>query len=186
MPICSALVKADVPQHIPVIGSGVSVKQIAKEVEKEGAAVDAGVLYRYMRYLSSVGVFEERQYKRFVHNTVSTSLLQGNNTFFFLRLHGSAEGGTLPVAEYFSQLRAFSIHSHTRTSEQPHYGIGFFEHLAKSPSLETLYAQYMTLLSEMVMPDLLANIELPDECLVADVGGKRGHDVLAFFDKSHS
>ena len=38
--------------------------------------------------------------------------------------------------------------------------------------------------SEKVMPDLLTNIELPDEGLVADVGRRRGHDLLASLKKA--
>ena len=92
MPVCAALIEADVPHHVPVNGSGVSVEQIAKELEKEGAAVDAEVLYMYMRYVSSLGVFKERHDKHFAHNDVSTSLMPGQRTFYFLRLLGAADG----------------------------------------------------------------------------------------------
>ena len=92
--------------------------------------------------------------------------MPGQRTFYFLRLLGAADGGTLPVAEYIAQLREPSRSRHA--FERPDGGIGFFEHLAKSPDLEAVYAHYMTFFSEKVMPDIFPNIELPDEGLVAD------------------
>ena len=54
IPVVSAIMEAGVPQLIPVDDSGVDIVQLSQR-----AKVDTDLLYRYMRFCSSLGVFKE-------------------------------------------------------------------------------------------------------------------------------
>ena len=102
VPIASALVEVGVPKLIPVDGSAVGVVQLSQE-----AKVDADLLYRYMRFLSALGIFVELPDKfSFAHNESSKLLLPKSITFCHLFFFGSAKGGMLAAsAEYATHLR---------------------------------------------------------------------------------
>ena len=170
VPIASALIDVGVPQFIPVDGSGVDVVQISRQ-----AQVDTELLYRYMRFVSSLGIFKELPQRHFAHNESSKMLLPGHPTFYYLLVHGSAKGGMMTAAEFVTQLKDPSKPAFEHALKIP-----FWQHIAETPKLEKHFADFMTLLSNQLMPDILKNIKLPDTGIVADVGGGQGHDLLEF------
>ena len=174
VPICSALIELDIPKLIPADGSCFDIKQLA-----QAAAVDAGMLYRFMRFVSSLGIFEERENRQFTNNDEFKTLLPDSQsfTFYYLRLHCSSREGVLPAAHYVEQLREPPWPAFERA-----LNCSFFEYLDKSPVLEKLYADFLTVNSEQVRPDIFQAIKLPDKGIVVDVGGGQGHDLLAFLE----
>ena len=171
VPIASALMEVGVPQLITKDdGSGVDVVQIGRQ-----AKVDTELLYRYMRFLSTLGIFKELPQRHFAHNESSKMLLPGHPTFYYLLIHGSAKGGMMTAAEFVTQLKDPS-----KSAFEHALKITFWEHIAQTPELEEHFADFMTLLSNQMMPDILKNIKLPDTGIVADVGGGKGHDLLEF------
>ena len=133
-----------------------------------------------MRFVSSLGIFEERDGRKFAHNNESKSLLPDSKSFTFYKCILVLPAHTLlfsrkhaACSQYIAQLREPSKPAFERA-----LGCSFFEDLAKSPEhlLEKLYADFLTVNSEKVRPDILEAIKLPDEGIVADVGAGHGHD----------
>ena len=100
VPISTALVEVGVPQIIPADGSGLDVIQIAQK-----ANVDEDLLFRYLHFVSSLGVFKELPNRHFAHNESSKLLLPDNFTFYLLLFYGSNKGGMLIASEFATQLR---------------------------------------------------------------------------------
>ena len=167
-PIASALVQVGVPQLIPVDGSSVHVAQLAQQ-----AKVDADLLYKYMRYMSAVGLFKELPNKHFVHNESSKHLLPGHMTFYHLLIYGST---MLKASTAFvTQLRDPSKPAFEHALQMP-----IWQHFAQNPELEKHFADFMAILSNDSMPGILQNIKLPETGIVADVGGGYGQVLLEF------
>ena len=169
LPVSAALVEVGVPQIIPADGSGLDVAQIAQK-----ANVDERLLFRYLHFVSSLGVFTELPNRHFVHNESSKLLLPGNSTFYLL-LFWSNKGGMMTAAEYSTQLRDPSKIAFEHAFKMP-----YWEYIGQTRGLEKLFADFMQVQSNEVMPDLLRTIELPDTGIVADVGGGYGHVLLEF------
>ena len=170
IPVASALLEAGVPQLVPVDGSGVDIVQLSQQAE-----VDTDLLYRYMRFASSLGVFKELPNRHFAHNEQSKLLLPGNITFYDMHLFGSAKYGFLPAAEYFTQLKDPSVAAMQHALKMP-----CWQSFAKNPQIEKLFAEYMTIVSNKAMPGIVQNIKLPETGIIADVGGGYGHALLEF------
>ena len=169
VPIASALVEVGVPQLIPLDGSSVDVAQLAQQ-----AKVDADLLYRYMRYVSSLGIFKEQSNRHFAHNDSSKQLFPGHLTFYYLLVYGSTKSGLLNASTaYVTQLRDPS-----KAAIDHALKISVWEHM--TPETEKHFADYMNLISCEVMPGILEHIILPEIGIVADVGCGYGHVLLEF------
>ena len=172
VPISSALIEVGVPQLIPADGSGVDVVQIAQQ-----ANVDADLLYKYMRFVSTLGIFKEMPNRHFAHNESSKMLLPGQLTFYRLLFFGSTRGGMLTAAEYVTQLKDPSKSAFEHAFKMP-----FWQHIAQTPELEKHFSDFMTIACNQVMLDILKNtlVELPDTGIVVYVGGGQGNVLFEF------
>ena len=168
IPIVSALNEVGVTKLIPEDGSGVDVVQLAQQ-----SKVDSDLLYRYLRFVSALGVFKELPSRHFAHNESSKMLLPGHYVFYMLLFHGSAKTGLMSAAEYATQLREPSKSAVEHALQMP-----MWQYLAQTPELEKHFADFMHIRSNLVIPRILQNIELPETGIVADVGGGFGHVLL--------
>lgn len=170
IPVTSALIEVGIPNLIPLDGSGVDVLQLAQKTH-----VDAELLYKYMRYVSSLGVFRELPDRHFAHTESSKELFPGHLTFYTLLFFGSARGGMLPAAEFGTQLRDPS-----KPALEHAHKMSMWQMFAQSPQLEKHFADYMNVFANLMLPGILQTIRLPETGTVADIGGGNGHVLLEF------
>lgn len=171
VPIATALMEIGVPKLVPADGSGVDVATLAQQ-----SKVDTDLLYRYMRFVSSLGIFQELPDRHFAHNESSKLLLPGTVTYNQLLFGGSAQCGNLAAtAEYVTQLRDPS-----KSALEHALNKSFWEQIAQTPELEKQFANFMAVVSNRLIPVILQNIQLPEVGIVADVGGGYGHVLLEF------
>lgn len=175
--IASALVELKVPKLIPVDGSGVHVAKLAKQ-----AKVDTDLLYRYMRFLSALGVFKELPDKQFAHTESSKLLLPGNLTFYMLLFFESARSGKLVAAAEF----ATRLEDPSNSAVEHVLNLPFWQRIAKFPELEKHFADYMTFVSNRTMPELLQNIKLPKPGLLQTSAVHRVMSCSNFFRRTPS
>ena len=157
IPISTALIEVGVPQIIPADGSGLDVVEIAQK-----ANVNADLLFRYLHFMSSLGVFKEMPNRYFAHNESSKILLPGNPTFYHM-LFWSNKNGIKTAAEFATHLR-----NPSKSAFEHALNISFYQYMDQTPELEKHFGDYMAIISNQVMPDILKNIELPDTGIVAD------------------
>lgn len=171
IPIASALMEVGVPELIPIDGSDVDVAKLAQQ-----AKVDADLLYRYMRFVSALGIFKELPNRHFAHTESSKLLLRGTRIYYQLLFWGSARSGSLAAtAEYATQLRDPS-----KSALEHALKMSFWQRIAQTPELEKEFAESMIYGSNLVMQGILQNIKLPESGIVADIGGGHGHALLEF------
>lgn len=144
-----------------------------KNVNELGKATGAHpqALYRLLRALASIGVFEENDDGDFELTPLATTL-QSNSPNSVL------EAALLAHASFHWNSWSHLCHSVlTGESAFEHvHGTGLFEYLRKDPAAAVIYEGWMTRLSDTQVPALLNSYDYAQYRTIVDVGG--GHGAL--------
>lgn len=141
-------------------------KPIADIARATGANADA--LYRVLRTLASVGVFEETEPRRFAL-TPAAEMLRSNAP----GLHDIALWITSPF-----HFRVYSHALHSVTTGEPAaekaIGMPVFEYFGRDAELSAIFNNAMTSFSAMVIPAALEAYDFSDIGVLVDVAGGHG------------
>jgi hypothetical protein len=157
-----------------LIGDGLTpVQALARETR---ANEDA--LYRVMRLLASVGVFEERAPREFA-NTTASSMLRSD-------VPGSMHPMALWMADP-THLRVYADAIHSVMTGQPAvektFGVPVFEYFPRNPEVSEIFNDAMTAFSAMVIPAVLETYEFSGIGTLVDVAGGHGAVLTAILQK---
>jgi hypothetical protein len=140
---------------------------------------NADVLYRILRTLSSVGIFEERPNGQFAHNAASDTMRSG--------VQGSVHDMMIWLPDPF-HFRAYAEMMHSVMTGQPAAekatGMPVFEYLGKDRDLSETFNNAMTMFSAYVIPAALDVYDFSGINIIVDVAGGHGH-VLTSILKRH-
>jgi len=167
VPVAWSVIMNHVPQLVPSSGQPISIQDLAKQ-----AKVNEDILYRFMRVLSSVGVFKEDQHRSFSHTEMSKRLLPDGDLAAQMPIFGSKH--FLEGASKFDELLrqptkpAFELFSH----------MPVFQLMEKDHDFHQVYVKYTTSMGRLVVPGLLLAGGLPDSGTVASVGSGGYHNIL--------
>src|SRR5436190_4145085 len=147
-----------------------SAEDLARET---GANPDA--LYRLMRALAGVGVFEEQSDRRFALTPVGAALTDGPVRWMALWIAG----------EFNFHVYANAIHSlMTGESSVPKTtGHEVFEHFAKTPDLSKVFNDAMTGFSNVVIPAIVESYDFSGIGTLVDIAGGHGAILTAILQK---
>jgi hypothetical protein len=147
------------------------LKDGPKTVEEIGESTQAhpGSLYRLLRALASIGIFNEQDDGRFALTPLATTLQSdGPNSVRPLVLLGGEE----------FHWGAWSNLLHSVTTGQCAFehvhGMRFFEYLTKHPQAGVTFDTWMTRASQMQIPAIVSSYDFSDCRTVVDVGGGHG------------
>lgn len=157
------VVKLGIPDLLA--GGAKTAGALAREVQ-----VDEDALYRVLRALSSVGIFEEDEMQRFRLTTVSGLL------------RTDVEGSMAPLVSWFCDPFHFNTYAelqHSVRTGQPAiekvYGVPVFEYFPRDPALSNVFNQAMTTFSAAVIPAVLGAYDFSGINVLVDVAGGHGH-----------
>jgi hypothetical protein len=146
-----------------------SVGELAAET---GAQEDA--LYRVMRALASLGVFQEAEARRF-SVTPAAELLRSD-------VPGSFYDMVLWLTDPF-HFRTYAELTHSVHTGQPAVekveGVPVFEHLARDRALSDVFNNAMTAFSRTVIPAVLHEYDFTGINLLVDVAGGHGEILMS-------
>jgi hypothetical protein len=141
-----------------------------------GAHEDA--LYRILRLLSSVGVFEETAARTFANNLPSSTLAK------------DAAASTLPMMLWIADpthLRVYADGLHSVTTGQPAiektFGMPVFEFFPRHPELSEVFNNAMTNFSAFVVPAALEAYDFSGVGSVVDVAGGHGQILTSILQR---
>jgi hypothetical protein len=147
-----------------------SADDLARECD-----VDADALYRLMRALASVGVFEEGRPRTFALTPAGAALCDGPVRWMALWIAG----------EFNFQVYANAMHS-VKTGESAvptTTGDEVFEHFAKHPELSRVFNDAMTGFSSVVVPAVLEAYDFSGIRTLVDIAGGHGGVLTAILQK---
>jgi hypothetical protein len=141
-----------------------------------GANEDA--LYRILRLLSSVGVFEETAPRTFANNLPSSTMVAG------------AKGSTHPMMLWIADpthLRIYADALHSVMTGTPAmektFGIPVFEFFPRHPEISEVFNNAMTNFSAYVIPAALDAYDFNGVRSVVDVAGGHGHVLMSILQR---
>jgi hypothetical protein len=141
--------------------------------------VHADALYRLMRALASVGLFEERATRTFALAPVGAALCDGPMRWMALWIAG----------EFNFHVYANAMHS-VKTGESAvpvtTDGSGPFEYFAKNPELSKIFNDAMTGFSAVVVPAVLEAYDFSGIGTLVDIAGGHGGLLSAILQKHPS
>jgi hypothetical protein len=137
----------------------------------EATGTHAESVYRVMRALASVGVFTEKEPRRFA-NTMLSEMLQANNPFS-LRPMALFINHDVHVKSWLGL--PYSVETGKCAFERVH-GEPSADYMAKNAELATLFDDVMTSLTMQVVPALVSAYDFSPFETVVDIGG--GHGLL--------
>jgi O-methyltransferase domain len=147
-----------------VANGPVTVDALARDV-----GVQADPLYRVMRTLASLGVFEERSPRTFASNAAA-DMLQ------------SRPGSLRDIAMFMTDPLHFRVYaelSHSLETGKPAVekvvGMPVFEYFAKDVEESSLFNDAMTSMSAAVVPAVLKAYDFSGIGVLADIAGGHGH-----------
>jgi hypothetical protein len=147
-----------------------SSDQLAQEV-----GVDADALYRVMRALASVGLYEEQSSRMFALTPAGAALCDGPVRWMALWIAG----------EFNFQVYANAMHS-VKTGESAvpaTVGTGVFEHFATHPELSKIFNDAMTGFSAAVIPAVIEAYDFSGIGTLVDIAGGHGGVLTAILKK---
>jgi O-methyltransferase domain len=148
-----------------------SADDLARELN-----VNADALYRLMRALASVGMFEEQSHRTFTLAPVGAALCDGPVRWMALWIAG----------EFNFRVYANAMHS-VKTGESTvpvtTGGDGPFEYFAKHPELSKTFNDAMTGFSAFVVPAVLEAYDFSGINTLVDVAGGHGALLTAILEK---
>ena len=140
--------------------------------------VNEDALYRMLRALASVGVFEEVAPRQFANTDASKTLIPG--------IAGSAYDMALWIADPF-HLRVYAEAMHSvRTGEsavEKAVGIPVFEYFPRNPELSEIFNNAMTSFSAAVIPAALEAFDFSGIGTLVDVAGGHGHVLTSILQR---
>jgi hypothetical protein len=137
--------------------------------------VNEDALYRVLRALASVGVFEETSPRQFSLTPAGAALQEGPVRSMALWI----------ASQFHLRVYANAMHS-VRTGESAvpvTVGKGVFEHFADDPQLSTLFNDAMTGFSAAVMPAILEAYDFAGITTLVDVAGGHGAVLASVLQK---
>jgi hypothetical protein len=141
-----------------------------------GANTDA--LYRVLRALSSVGIFEEVSPRVFANNPPSSTMRSGSP--------GSTYDMSLWIADPF-HLRVYAEAMHSVTTGdsavEKAVGVPVFEYFPRNPELSEIFNNAMTSFSAFVVPAVLAAYDFSGIGTLVDVAGGHGQLLMSILEK---
>jgi hypothetical protein len=140
--------------------------------------VNEDALYRMLRALASVGVFEEVSPRQFANNDASKTLISGT------------PGSTYDMALWISDplhLRVYAEAMHSvQTGEsavEKAVGIPVFEYFPRNPELSEIFNNAMTSFSAAVIPAALDAFDFSGIGTLVDVAGGHGHVLTSILQR---
>ena len=150
-------------------------RTVADLARDTGANEDA--LYRVLRVLASVGMFEEQAPRTFAANLPAQMLGTAPNSgrdFAYLMTHPS-------------HFRVFAELLHSvrtgRPSVEQVMGKPWFKVLAEDPTLSAVFNDAMTSMSAQVIPAALEAFDFSDIRVLVDVSGGHGHVLTSILQR---
>ena len=154
-------------------------KSAAELAAETGVQEDA--LYRVLRALAAVGIFEEGQGRRFAP-TLAGSLLRPG-------VPGSMHAMALWISSPF-HMRVYSELMHSVKTGKPAadkaLGMPVFEYFPKDPELSEIFNDAMTSFSDVVIPAALAAYDFGGIETLVDVAGGHGAVLTAILQRNPS
>ncbi len=136
------------------------------------------VLYRILRTLSSVGIFEERPNGQFAHNAASLTLRSGTP--------GSVHDMAIWLSDPF-HFRAYAEMLHSAITGQPAVekatGTPVFEYFSKDRELSEVFNNAMTMFSAYVIPAALDVYDFSGIGTIVDVAGGHGQVLTSILQR---
>jgi hypothetical protein len=140
--------------------------------------VNEDALYRVLRALAGVGLFEEDELQRFTLTLPSTLL------------RTDVPGSMAPLASWFCDPFHFKIHTefmHSVRTGQPAiekvFGKPIFEYFPDDPEESAVFNDAMTTFSASVIPAVLEAYDFSGIKLLVDVAGGHGHVLTSILQK---
>jgi hypothetical protein len=149
----------------------------AVEEIADAVGADADALYRVMRALASIGIFEPLPDRRFSLNQHSELLRKDIP-------------GPRPLILWMTDPFHFNVYADTlhsvvtgKPAVEKTVGMGVFEYFPKNPELWKVFNDAMTTMSAMVIPAALETYDFSDAGIVVDVAGGHGHVLMSILQK---
>ena len=143
-----------------------------------GAGVNEDALFRVLRSLSSLGVFEETSPRTFANNLASSTMRSG--------APGSTHPMTLWMADPF-HFRVYADIMHSVATGQPAaektVGMPVFEYFQRDRELSEVFNDAMTAFSAFVVPAALEAYDFSGIGLLVDVAGGHGQVLASILQK---
>jgi hypothetical protein len=167
-----AAVKLRIADHLA--SGSLSIDDLARAAgSPTNGGVNADALYRVLRMLASVGVFEETSPRHFANNAASNTIRTG--------IPGSLYDMGLWMTDPF-HLRVYADAMHSITTGQPAVektvGMPVFDYFRSNPELSEIFNNAMTGFSTSVIPAVLEVYDFSGIGTLVDVAGGHGQ-VLA-------
>jgi SAM-dependent methyltransferase len=141
-----------------------------------GANPDA--LYRVLRLLASVGIFEEREGRRFANNEASDTMRPGTP--------GSVHDMVLWMADPFHfRVYAEAMHSVMtgQSAVEKATGVPVFEYFQKDRELSEVFNNAMTMFSAYVVPAALDAYDFAGIGTIVDIAGGHGQVIRSILER---
>ncbi|OAI11542.1 methyltransferase [Methylomonas koyamae] len=161
------------------IASALADGEASVETLAERVAADADALYRLLRMLAAIGVFEEVSQRRFRNNKLSSYLRQDhpNSVRAMVLMHNSPEMSR-PWFERLEQgVRGGSV-----PFESAH-GQAFYDYLDANPKFDQLFAQAMDSVEALTGDSFVTDFDWSRFERIIDVGGSKGAKSLAILKR---
>jgi hypothetical protein len=140
----------------------------------QAAHVQEDALYRVLRTLASVGVFEERDARTFALN-MPADLLRADAP-------GSVRDMVLWMTDPF-HFRVYAEMLYSVQTGRPAvdkvYALPVFDHFAREPELSTVFNNAMTAFSATVIPAVLKSYDFSGIRVLVDVAGGHGEVLMS-------
>ncbi len=172
--IASTCVYLAVKLRIPdLLETPRSSSDLARELK-----VNEDALYRVMRTLASLGIFEEKEARTFANNLASSMLRSATP--------GSMYGMALWITDPFHfQVYANALHS-VETGQpavEKTFGVPVFEWFPKHPEESEVFNNAMTMFSAMVIPAVLEAYDFGGIGTLVDIAGGHGRVLTSILEK---
>jgi len=164
-------VKLRIPDRLA--GAPRSSADLARELN-----VNEDALYRVMRTLTSLGVFEEKGARTFANNLASSMLRSGTT------------GSMYEMALWMSDPFHFQVYANALFSIQTGqpavektFGVPVFEWFPKHPEESEVFNNAMTMFSAMVIPAVLEAYDFSGIGMLVDIAGGHGRVLTSILQK---
>jgi hypothetical protein len=149
----------------------------AADLAKE-ASVNEDALYRVMRTLTSLGVFEETTPRTFANNLPSSML------------RSEVQGSMYDMALWMSDPFHFQVYADAlysvetgKPAVEKTFGMPIFEYFPKNPQESEIFNNAMTMFSGMVIPAVLEAYDFSSIGTLVDVAGGHGRVLTSILEK---
>ncbi|MDX8126684.1 methyltransferase [Methylomonas sp. OY6] len=149
------------------------------ETLAERVAADADALYRLLRMLAAIGVFEEVSLRRFRNNKLSSCLRQDypNSVRAMVLMHNSPEMSR----PWFEQLEQ-GVRNGGVPFESAH-GQAFYAYMDDHPEFDALFARAMDSLEALAGDSFVTDFDWSRFERIVDIGGSKGAKSLAILKR---